>query len=155
MIGAGKAPENQRKKKMEKEAKAKTKTGEGPLRTKSKAFAVKIVRLVQVLAGERKEFVLSRQLLKSGTSIGANLHEAAGAQSTSDFIAKLSIALKEAYETRYWLELLRDTGYIARSDHDLLRGEVDALLSMLNKSILTNKAKLAAASSKTNSPPTD
>ena len=140
---------------MEKEAKAKTKTGEGPLRTKSKAFAVKIVRLVQVLAGERKEFVLSRQLLKSGTSIGANLHEAAGAQSTSDFIAKLSIALKEAYETRYWLELLRDTGYIARSDHDLLRGEVDALLSMLNKSILTNKAKLAAASSKTNSPPTD
>ena len=140
---------------MEKEAKAKPKAGEGPLRTKSKAFAVKIVRLVQVLAGERKEFVLSRQLLKSGTSIGANLHEAAGAQSTSDFVAKLSIALKEAYETRYWLELLRDTGYIVRSDHDLLRGEVDNLLSMLNKSILTNKAKLAAASSKTNSPPTD
>ena len=136
---------------MEKEAKAKTKAGEGPLRTKSKAFAVKIVRLVQVLAGERKEFVLSRQLLKSGTSIGANLHEAAGAQSTSDFVAKLSIALKEAYETRYWLELLRDTGYIVRSDHDLLRGEVDDLLSMLNKSILTNKAKLASQTS--SSPP--
>ena len=122
----------------------KTKADEGPLRTKSKAFAVKIVRLVQVLSGERKEFVLSRQLLKSGTSIGANLHEATGAQSTSDFVSKLSIALKEAYETRYWLELLRDTGYIALSDHDLLRTEVDALISMLNKSILTNKSKLSA-----------
>ena len=120
------------------------KTGEGPLRTKSKAFAVKIVRLVQVLAGERKEFVLSRQLLKSGTSIGAKLHEAAGAQSTSDFVSKLSIALKEAYETRYWLDLLLETGYIVRSDHALLHDEVDELLSMLNKSILTNKAKLSA-----------
>ena len=140
-------------KEMAKEANTRTKAGEGPLRTKSKAFAVKIVRLVQVLAGERKEYVLSRQLLKSGTSIGANLHEAAGAQSTSDFVSKLSIALKEAYETRYWLELLRDTGYIAKSDHDLLRGEVDDLLSMLNKSILTNKAKLSARTSPSQPPP--
>ena len=129
---------------MESRKNEKTKADEGPLRTKSKAFAVKIVRLVQVLSGERKEFVLSRQLLKSGTSIGATLHEALGAQSTSDFVSKLSIALKEAYETRYWLELLRDTGYIALSDHDLLRTEVDALISMLNKSILTNKSKLSA-----------
>jgi len=122
----------------------RTRTGEGPLRTKSKAFAVKIVRLVRVLSEERKEYVLSRQLLKSGTSIGANLHEAAGAQSTSDFVSKLSIALKEAYETRYWLDLLLETGYIVRSDHALLHDEVDELLSMLNKSILTNKAKLSA-----------
>ena len=122
----------------------RTRTGEGPLRTKSKAFAVKIVRLVLVLSEERKEYVLSRQLLRSGTSIGANLHEAAGAQSTSDFVSKLSIALKEAYETRYWLDLLLETGYIVRSDHALLHDEVDELLSMLNKSILTNKAKLSA-----------
>lgn len=122
----------------------RTRTGEGPLRTKSKAFAVKIVRLVRVLSEERKEYVLSRQLLRSGTSIGANLHEAAGAQSTSDFVSKLSIALKEAYETRYWLDLLLETGYIVRSDHALLHDEVDELLSMLNKSILTNKAKLSA-----------
>ena len=122
----------------------RTRTGEGPLRTKSKAFAVKIVRLVRGLSEERKEYVLSRQLLKSGTSIGANLHEAAGAQSTSDFVSKLSIALKEAYETRYWLDLLLETGYIVRSDHALLHDEVDELLSMLNKSILTNKAKLSA-----------
>ena len=122
----------------------RTRTGEGPLRTKSKAFAVKIVRLARVLSEERKEYVLSRQLLRSGTSIGANLHEAAGAQSTSDFVSKLSIALKEAYETRYWLDLLLETGYIVRSDHALLHDEVDELLSMLNKSILTNKAKLSA-----------
>ncbi len=129
---------------METNRAVRTKTGEGPLRTKSKAFAVKIVRLVRVLTEERKEYVLSRQLLKSGTSIGANLHEAAGAQSVSDFVSKLSIALKEAYETRYWLDLLLETGYIVRSDHALLHGEVDELLSMLNKSILTNKAKLSA-----------
>ena len=116
------------------------------MRTKSKAFAVKIVRLVRVLTEERKEYVLSRQLLKSGTSIGANLYEAIGAQSVSDFVSKLSIALKEAYETRYWLDLLLETGYIVRSDHTLLHGEVDELLSMLNKSILTNKAKLSSPS---------
>jgi four helix bundle protein len=82
------------------------------LKDKSYAFAIRIVRLSQYLQNEHKEFVLSRQILKSGTSIGALVREAKYAQSTLDFIHKLSIALKEANETYYWLSLMYDTNYI-------------------------------------------
>ena len=79
---------------------------ESPLREKAKKFAIGIVRMYKFLHHEKKEFVMSKQVLRSGTSIGANLSEAYYAQSSSDFIHKMSIALKEAAETDYWLDLL-------------------------------------------------
>jgi four helix bundle protein len=82
------------------------------IRDKSFDFAVHIVELVQGLQHVKKEYILSKQLLKSGTSIGANIHESEHAQSKPDFISKMSIALKEAAETQYWLKLLSKTGYL-------------------------------------------
>ena len=78
----------------------------------SKAFAIQIIRLYQYLTTEKHEFVMSKQLLRSGTSIGANARESINAQSKLDFISKLNIALKESNETEYWLELLYETDYI-------------------------------------------
>ena len=83
------------------------------LRDKSYKFALRTVNLYKYLTIERKEFVLSKQVLRSGTSIGANIVEASQAQSKPDFIHKLSISLKEAFETQYWIELLRDSSYLA------------------------------------------
>ena len=83
---------------------------------KSFQFAIRIVRLHRYLRVSKKEFVLSKQLLRSGTSIGANIAEAQQAQSRADFIAKLSIALKETSETKYWLRLLKATGYLSGNE---------------------------------------
>jgi four helix bundle protein len=80
--------------------------------SKSKAFAVGCIRLYQYLVNEKKEYVMSKQLLRSGTSIGANVKEALRGQSKADFYSKLNISLKEASETEYWLELLNESGYI-------------------------------------------
>lgn len=85
---------------------------------KSMDFAVRIVRLYQYLCREKKEFVMSKQILRSGTSIGANLREAKYAQSTNDFISKNSIALKEVSETEYWLELLFKTDYLTEKEYN-------------------------------------
>jgi len=82
------------------------------IQTKSCAFAVRIVKTYQFLGQEKKEYVVSKQLLRCGTSIGANIEEALGGQSRKDFFAKLSIAYKEARETHYWIRLLKDTGYL-------------------------------------------
>ena len=82
------------------------------LREKSKAFAIRIIRMCQWLTKDKKEFILCKQCLRSGTSIGANITEGLNAQSASDFLAKLYISLKEANETNYWLELLYETEYI-------------------------------------------
>jgi four helix bundle protein len=79
---------------------------------KSYVFALRIIKLYKFLKSENNEYDLSRQILKSGTSIGANIEEAIGAQSKKDFISKLSIAYKEARETHYWIRLLRDSNYI-------------------------------------------
>lgn len=81
---------------------------------KSKAFALRIIRLYQFLCETKKEYVLSKQVLRSGTSIGANAKEAAHAQSKADFYAKMYISYKEANETEYWLELLYESGYIEK-----------------------------------------
>jgi four helix bundle protein len=78
----------------------------------SKAFAIRIIRLYQYLCEEKKEYILSKQILRSGTSIGANVQESVNAQSKLDFISKLNIALKESNETEYWLDLLHETDYI-------------------------------------------
>ena len=85
---------------------------------KSKLFAIKIIRIYQFLVFEKKEYVLSKQLLRSGTSIGANIHESIYGQTRPDFHTKLIIALKEASETSYWLELLHETNYLNKIQFD-------------------------------------
>lgn len=108
---------------------------------KSKAFAILIIRLYQFLTAEKKEFVLSKQLLRSGTSIGANVREGIYGQSRPDFHTKLTIALKEAAETEYWLELLVETGYISNEQHKSLKTKCTELLKILTA--IAKKSKLA------------
>ena len=108
-----------------------------PIADKSMDFAVEIVRLYKFLSNERKEFVMSKQLLRAGTSIGANVREANSAQTKPDFVAKMCIALKECDETGYWLELLSRTEYISAEQHvtfDRKRRELFALLTAIIKS---------------------
>ena len=98
---------------------------------KSFAFSVRIVNLNKYLVDQRREYVMSRQICKSGTSIGANIAEAQRAHSTADFVAKLKIALKEANETQYWLRLLYRTDYINKPQYESLFSDVDELISLL------------------------
>ena len=110
---------------------------------KSKEFAIAVVRLYQQISSDRKEFVLSRQFGKCGTSIGANVHEAVRAQSHADFISKMSIALKEAEETEYWLDLLHETDYVDDSSFHVIQsqnGELLRLLMAICKTANTKKA---------------
>ena len=100
---------------------------------------MRIVQTVQPLQ-QQKEFVLSRQLLRSGTAIGALIAESQFAQSKADFASKLQIALKEASETRYWIRLLRDSSYLTAEEADALISENEELISILVKSIRTSKA---------------
>ena len=86
--------------------------GKSVLKDKSYAFAIRVVQLYKHLSSTKKEFVLSKQVLRSGTSVGALIREAEFAQSKKDFISKMSISLKEANETVYWIDLLKDTGYL-------------------------------------------
>ena len=110
--------------------------------TKAKAFAVRIVKFAQFLQNERKKHVLSKQILRSGTSIGANLHECINAQSKADFISKLQIALKEANETDYWLEIFFESEIIDRQMYDSLHSDLNELISLLVSSIKTAKDNL-------------
>ncbi len=89
----------------------------------SKQFAIRTIRLYQHLCGNRHEFVLSKQLLRAGTSIGANVREAIQAQSRNDFISKMQIALKEACETEYWLELLHETDYLSDKEFESIAAD--------------------------------
>ncbi len=111
------------------------------LREKSMSFAIEIVELYKRLSLKR-EYVLSRQLLKAGTSVGANLREAKNAQSPMDFISKNAIAQKECDETLYWLELLYKTNYISASEYEHLASQADELLRMIRSTILTKKKNL-------------
>ena len=104
---------------------------------KSLAFAKRIVRLYQYLTSEKKEFVMSKQLLRSGTSIGANLAEAVYASSRKDFTAKLYTALKECAETLYWLELLYECDYLSAPIYTSLRTDCEELRKMLSSSTKT------------------
>lgn len=112
------------------------------LRDKSYLFAIRIVKLSQYLQSNKKEFVLSKQVLKSGTSIGALIREAEFGQSKPDFINKMNIALKEANETDFWLSLLKDTDYIDEPLHKSLSNECTELLKMLISTIKTTKNNL-------------
>ncbi|TMI64584.1 MAG: four helix bundle protein [Bacteroidetes bacterium] len=109
------------------------------LRDKSFAFAVRIYKLNQYLVEQKKEYVLSKQILRSGTSIGANVREAYNASSKSDFIYKLSIAQKETDETIYWLELLKEVGLLNEKEFESIQVEASELLKIIRNSILTAK----------------
>ena len=113
------------------------------LREKSYGFALRIVSLYKYLAAEKKEFVLSKQVLRSGTSIGANVVEANQAQSKADFVHKLSISLKESFETQYWLELLSDSDYITAQQAESLITDCCELQRILTAFIKTAKSSLA------------
>lgn len=109
------------------------------LRYKAKEFAKQIVFLCRDIKAAAKESVLTNQLLRSGTSIGANIHEAQYAQDKKDFISKLETAQKECFETEYWLELLFETGYIAESTYKPLQNQCGAIRRMLIASLNTAK----------------
>ena len=109
---------------------------------KSYAFALRIVRLTRYLAEEKREYVLGKQLLRSGTAIGALIREAEYAESTPDFIHKRHIALKEANETDYWLSLLKDSGYISDNAYQSMKRDIDEIISLLVSSLKTMKEKL-------------
>ena len=106
---------------------------------KAFAFAVRVVKLVRQLQMEHKEYVLSKQLLCSGTSIGANIEEALAGQSRKDFIAKMSIASKETRESAYWLRLLRETGYLTNEQSVPLQNYCHELRRMLTSIIKTSQ----------------
>lgn len=112
---------------------------ENVLKNKSFAFSVRIVNAYKFLSIERKEFVMSKQLIRSGTAIGALYREAEHAQSKADFIHKLSIALKECNETMYWLELLFVTDYLEKSMYDSLYNDAEELIKLLVSIIKTSK----------------
>lgn len=98
---------------------------------KSKSFAIRCVRLYKFVCNEKNEYVLSKQLLRSGTSIGANIKESQFAQSRSDFAAKLSIAQKEAGESEYWIEVLEETGYLSKTQSESMLKDCRELLKLL------------------------
>ena len=109
---------------------------------KSMDFAVRCVNLYKYLSEEKKEYVICKQMLRSGTSVGANIRESRNAQSTADFINKLNIALKEADETQFWFELLNKTDYISESEFESINKDINDIISMLTSSIKTSKQKL-------------
>ena len=112
-----------------------------PLQEKSYAFAIRIVRLSQYLVREKSEYVLSRQILKSGTSIGANASEGRYAASPQDLRAKLVISLKECEETLYWLRLLKDTEYLTEAQYSSLNRDCQELRRLLTSSVKTLQKK--------------
>ena len=113
---------------------------ENIIQAKSYAFAVRIVRLYQHLSMTKKEFILSKQVLRSGTSIGANVEEAIGGQSRADFVSKMSIAYKEARETSYWLRLLKDTDYLSQSEFESIHADAEELCRIIASIQKTTKA---------------
>ena len=114
----------------------------GKLKEKSFKFAVRVVNLYKYLCEEKKEFVLSKQILRSGTSLGAMIREAEHAESKSDFIHKMAIAQKECNETIYWLELLQTTDYISNTEFESINPNAIEIIKMITSSIKTTKKSL-------------
>jgi len=112
---------------------------ESIIQKKSYHFAIRIVNFYKYLTNQKKEYILSKQLLRSGTSIGANVEESLGGQSRKDFIAKLSIAYKEARETNYWIRILRDTSIIDEKIALSLLSDCDELLKIIGSIQKTSK----------------
>ena len=113
---------------------------ENVIETKSFVFAVRVVKLYQYLCDKKKEYVLSKQLLRAGTSIGANVAEAQQAQSKADFISKVSIALKETAETKYWLRLLNATGFLSDIEIKSITADCEEIEKILTSIIKTSKS---------------
>ena len=111
------------------------------LKDKSYLFAIRIVNLTKFLQGEKSEYNISKQIIRCGTSIGANIEEASGAQSDKDFIAKMHIPLKEAKETHYWLRLLRDTDYLTPEQAESMLKDTDEIITLLTRSLKTIKSR--------------
>ncbi len=112
------------------------------IQQKSYSFALRCVKLYQHLCESKKEFVLSKQLLRSGTSIGANIEEAIGAQTTKDFFSKLTIAYKEARETHYWIRLIRDAGILNEHESKSVLTDCEEILKIIGaiqKSVKNNR----------------
>jgi four helix bundle protein len=118
------------------------------MRDKSFQLAIRIVNLYKFLLETYKEYVLSKQILRSGTSIGSNIREAYNAESDADFIHKLGIAQKECDETRYWLELLFATGFITETAFESLHNDATELLKIIKSSIITKRSNVNNAKNK-------
>jgi four helix bundle protein len=114
-----------------------------PLREKTFLLAVRVVNLYRYLAEDKKEYVLSKQVLRAGTNPGAMVREAANAESGADFIHKLAIAQKEAGETQFWLELLWKTNYLSEHEFQSINADTVEVLKLLTSSIVTKKKKMA------------
>ncbi len=114
---------------------------ENVIRGKSYDFAIRIIKLYKYLVEKKKEFVLSKQVLRSGTSIGANVEEAVSGLSRADFIARMGIAYKEARETHFWLRLLRDTSYITIKQAESLLSDLEEILRIISKILISSKQK--------------
>ena len=112
---------------------------ENIIKIKSFSFAIRVVNLYKLLSLERKEFILSKQFLRSGTSIGANVREALNAESQADFVHKLAIAQKECDETLYWLELLKETKYISEKEFNSMHIDANENLKIIRSIIITSK----------------
>lgn len=115
---------------------------------KTYAFALRIVKLRQYLCREKREWCISKQVFRSGTSIGANVEEASGGQSTKDFISKISIAYKECRETHYWLRLLHDSGYLEDPEFESIISDCEEIKKILSSILLTMKNKPEPSSPK-------
>ncbi|SLM29123.1 conserved hypothetical protein [Desulfamplus magnetovallimortis] len=112
------------------------------IQEKSYAFALRIVKLYRYLKGEKQEYVLGKQVLRSGTSIGANVEEAIGGQSSKDFLSKMSIAYKESRETHYWIRLLSDSGFIKSYEKDSLLKDCEEIMKIIGSIQKTMKQKI-------------
>ena len=108
---------------------------------KSKGFALRVVKLYKFLTEEKKEHIISKQILRSGTAIGANIAESIYAQSRSDFVSKMSISLKEAAETKYWLDILYESGFIGKSPYESISGDCNELIKLLSSIVKTTKER--------------
>ena len=109
---------------------------------KSKSFAIRVVRLYKYLSDEKKENVLSKQLLRSGTSVGANIREAIQGQSKKDFVSKMSVSLKEATETEYWLELLYETEYLSEEEYASISEDCKEVVKLLTAIVKSSRESL-------------
>lgn len=115
---------------------------DNPIKVKSKQFAIRIVRLYQHLGQAKQEYVMSKQVLRSGTSVGANVAEGMCAQSKKDFLAKLYIAFKECVETQYWLELLYETDYLTQDEFQSMNEDCEELRKLLSSITKTTAQSL-------------
>lgn len=115
---------------------------DNPIKRKSFNFALKIVNLYKYLSQDKREYILSKQLLRSGTSIGANIREADNAESKADFVHKMAISQKETDETLYWLELLHNSDYLKTDEFNILHSEASEILKIIRTIILNTKENI-------------